>query len=62
MRITDYESARSLRDVSIALTRNEAEELANVLQRLLSQPDLGKVHLSEVQATHLERELTIAVV
>lgn len=62
MRITDYERGRSLSDVAITLTQDEAAELAAYLNRLIKHRELGHAHLSEVSGTHLERELTIAIV
>lgn len=59
MRITDYETSKTLNDVSLTLTVEEAEELAGYLERLLSQPELERAHLSEVCGNHLERELTV---
>lgn len=61
MRITDYERGKSLSDVCISLTRDEAEELHAYLQCLLTRPDLSRAHLSEVVGSRLERELTIAL-
>lgn len=49
-------------DVAITLTQDEAAELAAYLNRLIKHRELGHAHLSEVSGTHLERELTIAIV
>ena len=62
MRITDYEQGRSLSDVAITLTSDEASELAAYLHRLIQHRELGHAHLSEVSGMKLERELTIAIV
>jgi len=62
MRITDYERGRTLSDVAITLTADEASELAAYLNRLIKHRELGHAHLSEVRGVHLERELTIAIV
>jgi len=62
MRITDYERGRSLSDVAITLTHDEAAELAAYLHQLIKHRDLGHAHLTEVSGTRLERELTIAIV
>ncbi|MFN8218821.1 MAG: hypothetical protein U0S12_01645 [Fimbriimonadales bacterium] len=61
MRITDYETRKSLNDVSLTLTRDEAEELAVYLERLLSNPEVERAHLSEVANSRLERELTVQI-
>ncbi len=61
MRITDYEVGRTLRDVAIVLTRDEAEELASYLHRLVARPAVRHAHLSAVIGSHLEQELTIAI-
>ena len=59
MRIVDYESGTSLCDVSLELTRGEAQELAAYLDRMLSRPDLRTVHITDLRAGLLCRELTI---
>ncbi len=61
MRITDYEGGRTLRDVAITLTRDEAEELAAYLFRLMSSAELRHAHLSSVRGAGLDQELTIAL-
>lgn len=62
MRITDFETGRSLNDVSLTLTREEAEELCGYLRRLADgQPDLRYVHLTELQGTNVHRELAVAL-
>jgi len=61
MRITDYETNRNLNDVGLFLTSDEAAELAAYLQRLSSQPDLRRVHLSQICGSHLEREITVVL-
>jgi hypothetical protein len=61
MRITDYERGNTLRDVSISLTRQEAEDLAAYLHRLLSEPAVNRAYLSEVVNTSIDKEITIAV-
>jgi len=62
MRITDFESGRSLNDVCLTLTREEAEELCQYLNRLTSnRPDLRHVHLTEIQGSTVERELAVAL-
>ncbi len=61
MEIRDYESGKSLTDVDIVLSREEAEELNAYLRRLLVNPDLRKVHLSQINGLGLERELTFSL-
>lgn len=61
MQITDYESGRNLRDVNIVLTRDEAEELNAYLSRLLANDQINRVHVSEVNGMHLEREITVSL-
>ncbi|MBS1709614.1 MAG: hypothetical protein JSS65_12950 [Armatimonadetes bacterium] len=61
MEIRDYESGKHLTDVDIVLSREEAEELNAYLQRLLVNPELRSVHLSEVNGVWLERELTFSL-
>jgi hypothetical protein len=61
MRITDYEKSRSLRDVLISLTKEEAEELSLYLNALLHRPQVGGVHLSEYQEGHIERDIRIEI-
>lgn len=61
MRITDYEKSRSLRDVLISLTKDEAEELSLYLNALIGRPQLHGVHLSEVANGRLERDIRIEI-
>jgi hypothetical protein len=61
MRITDYEQGKVLNDVCIALTRDEAEELAAYLKKLLTKPEIGRAYLSQIVGSRLEKELTIAL-
>jgi hypothetical protein len=62
MRITDFESGKSLNDVCLTLTREEAAELSQYLIRLASdRPDLRHVHLTEIQGATVERELAVAL-
>ncbi len=61
MRITDYATRQSLNDVCLSLTTEEARELIAYLNRLISTPELGVAHLSEVQGHGISRELTVRV-
>ena len=61
MRITDFETGRSLNDVALTLTSEEAEELCAYLSRLTAQQDLGHVHLMEIQGARVQRELAVSL-
>jgi len=61
MRIFDYEGQRDLSDVAISLSREEAEDLLGTLQRLVMQPSLSKVYLSQIRGNVIEREIAIAL-
>jgi hypothetical protein len=61
MKITDYESGRSLRDVGISLTAEEAQELVAYLSRMLANPSISHVHLSELSHWGIEREVAFAL-
>jgi hypothetical protein len=61
MRIRDYEGGRDLADITLDLTRDEAEELVSMLRRLLDQPMLSRIHLSEIDSTSLSKDLTVCV-
>jgi Ran GTPase-activating protein (RanGAP) involved in mRNA processing and transport len=57
MIITDYERATNLKDVAISLTREEAEELALYLHALLKRPNVQNIHLSEVRAGRIDKDI-----
>lgn len=61
MRITDFEGGRSLNDVAIQLSPEEASELAAYLDRLIHNNSVSTAHLTEVSGTHLAREITIHI-
>jgi hypothetical protein len=61
MRITDYESTRSLTDVGLSLTRDEAEELFIYLHKLLDKGEVRKAFLTECDGCGIGRELTVTV-
>ena len=61
MRITDYETNRSLNDIGVILTLDEADELCAYLQVLRKRPGVHRVHLSELLGSHLEREITVGI-
>ena len=61
MRIRDYETGREMSDVSLSLTPEEAADMIAYLQRLIKNPGIVRVHLSEVKRFRIERELTLSV-
>jgi hypothetical protein len=61
MRIMDYETNRSLNDIGVFLTLDEADELCAYLQVLRKRPEVQRVHLSEILGSHLEREITVGI-
>ena len=61
MRIMDYETNRSLNDVGVFITLEEAEELLAYLQRLNAKPEVQRVHLSQFTSRTLEREITFSL-
>ena len=61
MRIRDYETGRELRDIAVGLTPEEAADLIAYLQRLVKNPGIVRVHLSEVSKSRIERELTLSL-
>ena len=61
MRIFDYEGQRDLSDVAISLSRDEAADLLATLERLVKQPSLSKVYLSQIRGNVIEREIAIAL-
>ena len=61
MRIMDYETNRSLNDVGVFITADEAEELLAYLQRLNTKPEVQRVHLSQFTSRSLEREITFSL-
>lgn len=61
MKILDFETHKTLNDVAIYLTRDEASELMDFLKRLVDKPAIHQVYLSEFVRNRLERELTIAI-
>ena len=61
MRIFDYEGQKDLSDVAISLSRDEAADLLATLERLVKQPSLSKVYLSQIRGNVIEREIAIAL-
>ncbi len=61
MRITDYESTKSLTDVGLVLTKGEAEELYIYLHKMLDRAELRKAFLTELDNMGISRELTVSI-
>lgn len=61
MKIRDYETGKDLKDVSISLSNEEAIDMLAYLQRLVKDPGVVRVHLSEVRKLSIEREITFAL-
>jgi hypothetical protein len=61
MRIFDYEGQKDLSDVAISLSRDEAADLLLTLERLVKQPSLSKIYLSQIRGNVIEREIAIAL-
>lgn len=60
MKIVDYETSKTLNDVGIVLSHDEAEDLI-VYLRKLTQRNVDRVYLSDIEAGRLEREITLAL-
>lgn len=61
MKIRDYESGRTLTDIDIVLSRDEAEELSAYLHRLLENPSLNFVQLSNVEGMYVSAEVSVTL-
>jgi len=61
MRIMEYETNRSLTDIGVILTIDEAEELCAYLQQMKARPSVYRVHLSEIVGNQLRREITVTL-
>ena len=61
MRITDFETGRNMNDVCLTLTQDEAEELCGYLTRLTNHTELGHVHLTELEGSHVGREFAVSL-
>ncbi|MBA4292037.1 hypothetical protein C0431_03610 [bacterium] len=61
MKIRDFESGRALNDVDIILTREEVEELAISLNRLLQNPELKSVRVSRIEGMTLAAEVSVTL-
>ncbi len=59
MRIVDYQSGKELRDVALALTDDELDDLFAYLRRMTTDRRVGHAHLSQIVGSRLERELTV---
>lgn len=61
MQIKDYETGKELRDLAISLTPEEASDMIAYLQRLVAQPGVVRIHMSEVKRDRIEKEITFAL-
>jgi hypothetical protein len=61
MKIVDYETSKTLNDVGIVLSREEAEDLILYLRKLTQPSGVDRVFLSQVGGGRLEREITLAL-
>lgn len=61
MKILDYATNKTLNDVAIYLTQDEAAELAAFLNRLVHRPEIHTIYLSEFSKHFIEKELTVAI-
>ena len=61
MRIMDYETNRSLNDIGVYLTIDEADELCAYLQTMKKRSDVTRVHLSEIVGNQLQKEITVTL-
>lgn len=50
MRILDKLEDRSITDVLLLLTRDEAKELMDSIGLLMSRPELGHIHVADFEA------------
>jgi len=61
MKIVDFETNKNLTDVALYLSKDEASALLGFLKRLVEQPEIHKVYLSDITSFRLEREFTVAL-
>ena len=61
MKIIDYETNKTLNDVALTLSAEEALTLIAYLQRLVDVPQIQKIYLSDIVRNQLQRELTVAL-
>ena len=61
MQIHDYESGRTIDDVALVLSPEEASELYAYLGRLLARPELRQVTMSEVRGVSVAREFSVVL-
>ena len=61
MKITDYESGRSLKDVGLQLNVEQATELRDYLNRLISEPQVSNAYLTVFSDRGIEKELSIRI-
>lgn len=61
MQIHDYETGRTIDDVALVLTSEEARDLYAYLGRLLARPELRQVTVSEVHGVSVTREFSVVL-
>lgn len=61
MKITDYETGRTLRDIGLMLTNEEAVEMRDYLTRLIENPTITHAYLTEVSDRGLDKEISITI-
>ncbi|MBS1717686.1 MAG: hypothetical protein JSS72_08135 [Armatimonadetes bacterium] len=61
MKIFDYATNKTLHDVALNLTHEEAVELRDYLDRLVNRPEIHKIHLIEIANNRLDKEFTVAL-
>jgi hypothetical protein len=61
MQIHDYETGRTIDDVALILSPEEASELHAYLGRLLARPELRQVTVSEVRGVSVAREFSVVL-
>ncbi len=61
MKIVDYATSKTLNDVGIVLSREEAEDLIMYLRKLTEPAGIDRIYLSDFEAGRLEREISLAL-
>jgi hypothetical protein len=61
MKIVDYETSKTLNDVGIVLSRDEAEDLIMYLRKLTQEPAVDRIYLSDFEDGRLEREISLGL-
>lgn len=61
LKITDYETGRSLSDLGLLLSLEEAAELRDYLSRLIEEPVVSHAYLTELGVNGVEKEIAISI-